>query len=90
MDKDQNYSENWARAHDVVNLLSYMLAFPHADHSTAVQEVLRDHLRAAHLISLTRATNSLDFKKTRWKGSVTKNKGVAFHIWLYHFLGGLR
>ena len=35
MDKDQNHSENWARTHDVVNLLSYMLAFPHADHSTA-------------------------------------------------------
>ena len=88
MDSHQSFDENWARSSDMVNLLAYMLAFPLADHSTAVKQVLLGGLRAAQLHSLTRATNSLDFSKTRWKGSVMKNKAVALHIWLYHFLGG--
>ena len=54
-----------------------------------VAEVLPDGLRQAHAAGLTRVLNSIDFKKQpRWKGSATKNKAVAYHIWLYHFLGG--
>ena len=72
MDNDQNFDENWARSPDgdVVNILSYMLAFPLADHSTAVKQIIFGSLRDAQLASLVRTTNSLDFSKTRWRGSV--------------------
>ena len=88
MENEHNH-ESWAKSSDVTELLAYMLAFPKANHSTKVAEVLPDGLRQAHAAGLTRVLNSIDFKKQpRWKGSATKNKAVAYHIWLYHFLGG--
>jgi hypothetical protein len=60
MDSHQSFDENWARSSDMVNLLAYMLAFPLADHSTAVKQVLLGGLRAAQLHSLTRKRQSQD------------------------------
>ena len=87
-DKDISAHERWAKDADVQELLAYMLAQPFADHSTAVRAVLTGELRHAHAAGLLRASSSLDFTKSKWRGSLTRNKGVAYHTWLYHFLGG--
>ena len=86
MSDAQNH-ESWAKSANVIKLLQHMLAFPQVDHSAPVLEVLPDGLRQAHAVSLTRVSSALDFSKAKWKGSTTKNKGVALHIWLYHFMG---
>ena len=81
--------ETWASEPDVDQLLAYMLAMPAADHSAAVAALLDgDNLRAAQDVSLLRVSNKIDFNKQKWRVSVTRNKGVAYHTWLYHFLGG--
>ena len=86
MELAKSPAENWAS--DVEQLLGYMLAMPKADHAEAVAAVLDgDELRAVHAVSLLRASNKLDFSKAKWRASVSRNKGVAYHTWLYHFLG---
>ena len=89
MELAKSPAENWASDPDVEQLLGYMLAMPKANHAEAVAAVLDgDELRAVHAISLLRASNKLDFSKAKWRASVSRNKGVAYHTWLYHFLGG--
>ena len=89
MEKPDN--EAWAKGSDVIELLAYMLAFPKLDHSTAVSAVLTDNsLRAAHSIGLLRASSNINFKQPRWQASYTRNKAVAYHTWLFHFLGGTK
>ena len=81
--------EKWASRPDVEQLLAYMLAMPAADHNVEVAAVLNGGaLCTAQAISLFRMSSRLNFSRQQWKASVTKNKGVAYHTWLYHFLGG--
>ena len=80
--------EDWAKHPDVQELLRYMLAYPDADHSTAVQAVLRGELRTAQAIGLYRASKHFDRSNAKWKDARTGNRGAVYHIWLYHFLGG--
>ena len=89
MELMESPQETWASEPYVQQLLAYMLAMPTADHSVAVATLLDgDDLRAAQAVSLLRASNRLDFSKQKWQASVSKNKGVAYHTWMYHFLGG--
>jgi hypothetical protein len=80
--------ENWAKRDDVQQLLGYMLNQPFADHTAAVHAVLGGDLCVAHAVGLVRVSTGLDWTKANWKPSATRNKGVAYHVWLYHFLGG--
>jgi len=79
-DQDTSAHERWARDADVQELLAYMLAQLFADHSTAVRAVLTGELRHAHAAGLLRASSNLDFTKSKWKGSVTRNKQGRFHL----------
>ena len=75
---------------EIADLLAYMLAMPVADHRAQVHEVLGGQkLCQGHVVGLYRISKQLDWKG-RWKASSTKNKGVAFHIWLYHFSSEVR
>jgi hypothetical protein len=87
-EQDNSAHERWAKDADVQELLRHMLAFPFVDHSNAVRAVLNGELRTAHVIGLLRVAKSLDFSQAKWKHSASRNKGVAYHTWLYHFLGG--
>ena len=78
--------EEWAKHPDVLELLRFMLSYPEADHSIAVAAVLRGELCVAHAYGLYRASKHFDAAK--WSSTFTGNRGVAFHLWLYHFLGG--
>ena len=78
-------SEAWATEPDVQRLLEHMLVEPTGDHSEAVAAVLDGGpLRTAHEISLLRASLRLDTAKQKQGASAY----VAYHTWLYHFLGG--
>ena len=81
---DMEVHERWAKHTEVQQLLQYMLDFPFLDHSEAVVAVLRGELRRAHAIGLFR--ESKHFKRKGKCGSGV----MAYHIWLYHFLGGAR
>ena len=88
-DPHQEFTEAWASTPELEQLLAYMLAMPTADHQAAVAAHLPGgHLCRAHQVALLRASSRLDFQKQKWRTSVSKNKGVAYHTWLYHFLGG--
>ena len=89
-EEDTGAHESWAKDADVHQLLGYMLAQPFADHSTAVHANLSGELRIAHAVGLLRLANSLDFGKANWRASSTRNKGVVYHTWLYHFLRSSR
>ena len=78
-------TEAWARTPEVQRLLEHMLAEPIADYSEAVAAALDGGpLRAAHEISLLRASLRLDSGKQKQGASGY----AAYHTWLYHFLGG--
>ena len=85
--------ENWAKQPAVMNLMQLMLTYPEADHSSAVQGLLCGSFRAfrlGHLIGLYRASRLLNKNKELWRNATTNNTGFAFHIWLYHFMGGAK
>ena len=82
--------ENWVRQPAVMNLMQLMLTYPEADHSSAVQGLLCGSFRLGHLIGLYRASRLLNKNKELWRNATTNNSGIAFHIWLYHFMGGAR
>ena len=81
--------EDWAKRPEVLELMRLMLAYPEADHSAAVCAVLDGTILLGHAVGLCRAAKQLNkCKSTKWHGATTTNGGVAYHIWLYHFLGG--
>ena len=84
---DKEAHENWAKQPAVLNLMQLMLAFPEANHSSAVRGVLRDSLLLGHAVGLFRAAKHLNKQKLMWPSSTTFNAGIALHIWLYHFMG---
>ena len=87
---DMEPHENWVRQPAVMNLMQLMLTYPEADHSSAVQGLLCGSFRLGHLIGLYRASRLLNKNKELWRNATTNNSGIAFHIWLYHFMGGAK
>jgi uncharacterized protein YlxW (UPF0749 family) len=79
-------SEDWAKQDAVQKLMKLMLDYPEADHSEAVQGLLSGSLMLGHAVGLFRALKHL--KKKQWCGVEVNNTGLAFHVWLYHFMGG--
>ena len=81
-------NENWAKqdAGQKQKLMKLMLDYPEADHSDAVQGLLSGSLMLGHAVGLFRALKHL--KKKQWCGVEVNNTGLAFHVWLYHFMGG--
>ena len=71
---------------DVQKLMQLMLAFPQADHSSAVRILLPGGLRLGHAIGIYRASKHFSKSKV-WLASMTSNGAVALHVWLYHFMG---
>ena len=84
---DKEAHENWAKQPAVLKLMQLMLAFPEANHSSAVRGVLRDSLLIGHAVGLFRAAKHLNKQKLMWPSSTTFNAGIALHIWLYHSMG---
>ena len=80
-------NENWAKQDAVQKLMKLMLDYPEADHSDAVQGLLSGSLMLGHAVGLFRASKHLKLKKKQRCG-VEVNTGLAFHVWLYHFMGG--
>ena len=81
---DSEVPEQWARRSDVQELLAYMLAMPDIDHSSAVGALLAGKsLSNGMAVGLFRASNAIDFSKQKWAASRTRNKGVAYHTWLF-------
>lgn len=81
--------ESWASSAEVQQLLAYMLYMPGADHSVGVRGVIPDGVvRSAHVIGLLRTLEKFNASLPKWNRSVHKGKGVVYHVWLYHFLGG--
>ena len=80
--------EDWAKRPEVLELMRLMLAYPEADHSAAVCAVLDGPILLGHAVGVCRAAKQLNKCKSKWHGATTTNGGVAYHIWLYHFLGG--
>jgi hypothetical protein len=85
---ETHVDENWAKANHVVQLLATMLARPEGSYVDAVHTLLPGGLHYVHVISLLRASNNVNFKEEPWQTSVTNNRGIVYHIWLYHFFGG--
>ena len=83
---DTEPHENWAKQLAVQKLMKLMLDSPEADHSVAVQGLLSRSLMLGHAVGLFRALKHL--KKKQWCGVEVNNTGLAFHVWLYHFMGG--
>ena len=83
---DTEPHENWAKQLAVQKLMKLMLDSPEADHSVAVQGLLSGSLMLGHAVGLFRALKHL--KKKQWCGVEVNNTGLAFHVWLYHFMGG--
>ena len=85
---NQEPPERWARRADVQQLLADMLQFPVADHSEKIGHILFGSLRNGHVAGLFAVADSIDFKKIPWKAACAFSKAVAYHTWLFHFLGG--
>ena len=83
-------AESWAQRSDVQQVLAKMLADPWADHQDDVRALLDGELRTAHAVGLWRASNSKQLKQREglWRGAHAGGSAFAYHVWLYHFLGG--
>ena len=85
---DTEPHENWAKQLAVQKLMKLMLDYPEADHSDAVQGLLSGSLMLGHAVGLFRASKHLKKKHKQRCGVEVNNTGLAFHVWLYHFMGG--
>ena len=84
-------AEKWASTPAVQRMLADMLAEPSADFHERVRAALGGgELCAAHAIGLVRIASSAKDKlgKGRWESAVATSWQHAYHIWLYHFMGG--
>lgn len=91
MDAKDTSPEQWVSHADVQRLLTNILSMPNGDHRAAIQNVLGENLRAAHvhgLLRLLAPKKKADWKKPKWSGTATSSKAAAIHIWLYHLLDG--
>eukprot|EP00327_Prymnesium_parvum_P050605 CAMPEP_0205894548 /NCGR_PEP_ID=MMETSP1083-20121108/23898_1 /ASSEMBLY_ACC=CAM_ASM_000430 /TAXON_ID=97485 /ORGANISM="Prymnesium parvum, Strain Texoma1" /LENGTH=170 /DNA_ID=CAMNT_0053259399 /DNA_START=116 /DNA_END=625 /DNA_ORIENTATION=- len=82
--------EGWVSHPDVQAVLLAMLEDPSANFADDVQRLLPGGLRYAHAIGLGRFARAIANGKWSdpWIRSTTRSSGVAYHTWLFHFLGG--